>query len=86
LISTAQNPTSFADFNDSSGKAQFARDTANATGTGVFCIPLDLSSTGISGVADGANVTIQIVYNDDLYQVGLLAAFPSPNIAHRLKV
>ncbi|KAI0296595.1 hypothetical protein BC826DRAFT_967945 [Russula brevipes] len=68
LISTAQNPKSFADFNDSSGKPQFARRTANATGTGVFCVPLDLSSTGISGVGDGANVTIQIVYNDDLYQ------------------
>lgn len=28
-----------------------------------FCIPLDLSNTGLSGISDGANVTIQIIYD-----------------------
>ena len=74
IISTVQDPTSFNDFNNSSGQQQFARDYASATGAGDFCIPLDLSNTGISGVADGANVTLQWVFNGGdglLYQVRL---------------
>ncbi|KAI0067876.1 hypothetical protein BV25DRAFT_1780393, partial [Artomyces pyxidatus] len=63
LISTVQDPTSFANFSTSSGQQQLARNFASATGAGEFCIPLDLSNTGISGVSSGANVTIQIVYN-----------------------
>lgn len=70
-LSTAQNPTSFDNFTTSSGQQQIVRGFANATGSGDFCIPLDLSNTGISGVADGANVTVQFVYNggdQNLYQ------------------
>ncbi|EIM92751.1 uncharacterized protein STEHIDRAFT_164981 [Stereum hirsutum FP-91666 SS1] len=66
LISTVQNPVSFDNFtaNDtSSGADQFARNFASGTGEGTFCIPLDLSSIGVSGVQDGANVTIQIVFD-----------------------
>jgi hypothetical protein len=51
-----------------------ARNFASFSGAGGFCIPLDLSNTGISGVSDGANVTIQLVYNGgdgNLYQVSL---------------
>jgi hypothetical protein len=51
------------------------RSIASGSGTGNFCIPLDLSNTGIGGVANGANVTIQLVYdggdNKSLYQVSL---------------
>lgn len=78
LISTVQNPVSFDNFtaNDtSSGADQFARNFASGTGEGTFCIPLDLSSIGVSGVQDGANVTIQIVFDGgdgNLFQVSVL--------------
>ncbi|KAI0005484.1 hypothetical protein BJV74DRAFT_758097, partial [Russula compacta] len=71
LLSTVQDPTSFANFTNSTGGQQLARNFANANGTGGFCIPLDLSNTGISGVDNGANVTIQFLYNGgdgNLYQ------------------
>ncbi|KAI0271514.1 hypothetical protein BC834DRAFT_966981 [Gloeopeniophorella convolvens] len=71
LISTVQDPTSFDNFSTSFGQEQLARNFASTTGTGVFCIPLDLSNTGVSGAKDGANVTIQLVYNGgdgSLYQ------------------
>lgn len=72
-----QNPVSFDNFtaNDtSSGADQFARNFASGTGEGTFCIPLDLSSIGVSGVTDGANVTIQIVFDGgdgNLFQVSV---------------
>jgi hypothetical protein len=86
LLSTSQDPTSFDDFNTSSGQQQIVRGFANGTGLGDFCIPLDLSNTGISGVAEGANVTVQFVYNpgnENLYQVGLRATV-SPSSYRRL--
>jgi hypothetical protein len=80
ILSTDQDPTSFDNFTNSSGQDQYARDVASASGEGGFCIPLDLSNTGIGGVADGANVTIQLIFNGgdgQLYQVCLRVAFPS---------
>jgi hypothetical protein len=80
LISTVQDPTSFANFTDASGQQQLARNFASASGEGAFCIPLDLNNTGISGIQDGANVTIQFVFNGGdgtLYQVSLWTTFPS---------
>jgi hypothetical protein len=80
LLSTVQDPTSFDNFTNSSGGQQLARNFASASGTGGFCIPLNLSSAGISGVADGANVTIQLLFNggdDSLFQVRLRAIFQS---------
>lgn len=71
-LSTAQNPTSFDNFTNSTGA--LVRNFATGSGAGNFCIPLDLSNTGISSVSDGANVTIQIIYNGgdgSLYQVNL---------------
>ncbi|KAI9460258.1 hypothetical protein BJY52DRAFT_290646 [Lactarius psammicola] len=62
LLSTVQDPTSFDNFT-SSGQQQFARNFATGSGEGEFCIPLDLNNTGISGVQDSANVTIQLVFN-----------------------
>lgn len=73
-----QDPTSFNNFTNSSGGQQLARNFASATGSGGFCIPLDLSSTGISGVSDGANVTLQFVYNGgdgNLYQVSTSSGY-----------
>jgi hypothetical protein len=40
------------------------------SGEGLYCFPIDLATAGISGVKDGANVTIQIVFDGTLYQVG----------------
>ncbi|KAI0252598.1 hypothetical protein BJV78DRAFT_323565 [Lactifluus subvellereus] len=71
LISTVQDPTSFNNFTSASGQQQLARNFASASGEGGFCIPLDLNNTGISGVQNGANVTIQLVFNGgdgSLYQ------------------
>ncbi|KAI0307586.1 hypothetical protein B0F90DRAFT_30335 [Multifurca ochricompacta] len=71
LLSIVQDPTSFSNFTTSSGQQQLARNFASGSGEGQFCIPLDLSSTGISGVQNGANVTIQLVFNGgdgSLYQ------------------
>ena len=42
------------------------------TGEGLFCIDLDLATSGISGVKDGANVTLQLIFDGgdgQLYQV-----------------
>ncbi|KAI0314987.1 hypothetical protein OF83DRAFT_1134233 [Amylostereum chailletii] len=63
LLSTDQDPSSFNDFKNSSGSDQLARNYATATGEGEFCIPLNLSNTGISGVQSGANVTLQFVFD-----------------------
>ncbi|KAJ2919505.1 hypothetical protein MD484_g934, partial [Candolleomyces efflorescens] len=70
LISVAPNPNTFDAFS-AGGQFQFARLWANESKTGNFCIPLDLSSTGVAGVEDGANVTIQVVLtggDGELYQ------------------
>jgi hypothetical protein len=69
-----QNPTSFDNFTNSTGGQQLARNFASGSGEGSFCIPLDLSNTGITGVSNGANVTLQFVFNGGdgtLYQVRL---------------
>ncbi|KAH9982245.1 hypothetical protein BGW80DRAFT_1262378 [Lactifluus volemus] len=63
LISTVQDPTSFDNFTTTSGQQQLARNFATGSGEGGFCIPLPLNNTGISGVQNGANVTIQLMFN-----------------------
>jgi hypothetical protein len=43
------------------------------SGEGLYCFPIDLATANIAGVQDGANVTIQILFNGgdgNLYQVG----------------
>jgi hypothetical protein len=63
IISTVQDPTSFDNFTNSTGGQQIVRNFVSGSGAGGFCIPLDLNNTDISGVQDGANVTIQYIYN-----------------------
>ena len=56
---------------------QYAIQLNQVTGEGAFCFPIDLSKTNISGIANGGNVTVQIVFNggdDTLYQVGFTAS------------
>ncbi|KAK7694433.1 hypothetical protein QCA50_001619 [Cerrena zonata] len=64
IVSTAQNPSSFDNFTT-------AVDYFTYEQTGTLCFPINLNATGVSGIKDGANVTIQIVYNGgdgNLYQ------------------
>ena len=75
ILATVQNPENFTVFEDSSGNFQMAVPFFETTGEGLFCIDLDLNATGISGVKDGANVTLQLVFDggdDKLYQVNFI--------------
>ncbi|KAI9572658.1 hypothetical protein HD554DRAFT_2061866 [Boletus coccyginus] len=70
IISTIQNPTSFLDFNSSSGY-QLVVPYFQTSGEGGYCFPINIAASGVSGIQDGANVTIQIIYNggdEQLYQ------------------
>ncbi|KZP04550.1 hypothetical protein FIBSPDRAFT_722752 [Athelia psychrophila] len=67
IISTAQNPTSFNDFNNSAPAVPFFQ----TTGEGIACFEIDLLKSGISGLVDGANITIEVVFDGgdgQLYQ------------------
>lgn len=81
MISTASNPTSFSDFNNSAPAVPFFQ----TTGEGIACFDIDLLKSGISGLVDGANITIEVVFDGgdgELYQVrapSLLLACPVNN-------
>ncbi|KAI6136917.1 hypothetical protein F5141DRAFT_58213 [Pisolithus sp. B1] len=62
IVSTNPDPTSFSDFNSSSGY-QMVVPYFETSGEGQYCFPIDLAGAGISGIQDGANVTIQVVYD-----------------------
>ena len=67
IVTNATNPTSFDNFTQ-------AVPFFETTGEGPACFPLNLASTGISGLSDGANATLQFVFNGGdgtLYQVSL---------------
>jgi hypothetical protein len=71
MISTKANPTSFNDFTNSSGGSQLAVPFLQGAGT-FGCMPVNAGSAGIAGVGDGANVTLQMMFNGgdgNLYQV-----------------
>jgi hypothetical protein len=66
-----QDPTSFGDFNSSSG-FQYVVPYFQQNGEGKYCFPIDLAQAGFSGIQDGANVTIQVIFDGgdgELYQV-----------------
>ncbi|KAI6153299.1 hypothetical protein BKA82DRAFT_1002454 [Pisolithus tinctorius] len=70
IVSTKQSPTSFSDFNSSSGY-QMAVQFFKSSGEGQYCFPIDLATSGVSGIQDGANVTVQVIYDsgeENLYQ------------------
>ncbi|CAA7264700.1 unnamed protein product [Cyclocybe aegerita] len=83
LISTVENPNNFDNFSVN-GVQQLAKPFARDEGAGTFCIPLNLTEAGIPGVQDGANVTIQVLFeggDGNLYQCAdltLSAALTSP--------
>jgi hypothetical protein len=89
LLSTDQDPTSFDNFTNSTGGQQLARNFATGAGEGGVCIPLNLSASGISGVTNGANVTIQLLYNGgdgSLYQVSSWTHLPILRFYVTLKI
>lgn len=64
-ISTVQNPNSFDEFFQASPFFQ-------VTGEGPACFPLHLASSGVDGIINGVNATLQFIFNGgegDLYQV-----------------
>ncbi|KAI9057185.1 hypothetical protein FKP32DRAFT_1598656 [Trametes sanguinea] len=70
IIATVQNPENFPAF-QSNGQFQYVVPFFGTSGEGDYCYPIDLAATGISGIKDGANVTIQFIYNGgdgQLYQ------------------
>ncbi|PIL29581.1 hypothetical protein GSI_08217 [Ganoderma sinense ZZ0214-1] len=71
IVATVQNPDNFTQFRDSSGNFQQFLPFFQTTGEGAFCINIDLASSGVSGVKDGANVTLQLIFDGgdgQLYQ------------------
>ncbi|KAG9314651.1 hypothetical protein JVU11DRAFT_5456 [Chiua virens] len=71
LISTAQDPTSWSAFNSSSGASQLVVPYFQTNGEGLYCFPINIAASNVSGIQNGANVTIQIVFDGgdgQLYQ------------------
>jgi len=71
VISTIQDPTSFTDFINSSSGYQTVVPFFQTTGAGTFCFPIDIAASNISGIQEGANVTIQVIFDGgdgSLYQ------------------
>lgn len=72
LVSTKQNPASFNDFNNATGGNQLVVNFFQTSGEGLACFNIDLSKSGIDGVKDGANVSIEVAFDGGdgaLYQV-----------------
>jgi len=84
LISTKADPTSFNDFHNATGGDQLAVPYFQATGVST-CIKVEIGSLGLQGAGDGANVTLQVVFNGGdgvLYQcsdVTLSSSFKVPS-------
>ena len=71
LISTVASPSSFNDFHTSSGADQLVVSYFQGTGTS-GCVRVTPSAAGIPGIQNGANVTMQMVFDGGdgkLYQV-----------------
>ncbi|KAI0639191.1 hypothetical protein C8Q77DRAFT_1204722 [Trametes polyzona] len=82
VIATVQNPNSFDNFT-SGGQFQFVVPFFKTSGEGGFCFPIDLAAQNISGVKDGANVTIQLIYDGgdgQLYQCADLTLSDSATV------
>jgi len=62
MISTSSDPTSFSNFRNSSGGDQLAVPYFQSGGTS-GCIAVNVSDSGLSGLNDGSNVTLQMVFN-----------------------
>ncbi|KAI0794288.1 hypothetical protein C8Q74DRAFT_567685 [Fomes fomentarius] len=63
IVATVQNPDNFDNFTDGSGNFQQFLPYFQTTAEGLFCVNVSLASAGISGIKDGANVTIQLIFD-----------------------
>lgn len=79
LISIDQNPSNFSVFNTSTSGVELplAVDFFDFDFSGQLCIPVDIASLNIPGVAVGSNITLQVMqvsskYN--LFQVSVCAS------------
>ncbi|KAI0361854.1 hypothetical protein OH77DRAFT_1380458, partial [Trametes cingulata] len=82
VIATVQDPNSFDNFT-SDGQFQFVVPFFKTSGEGDFCFPLDLSASKVNGVKDGANVTIQLIFDGgdgQLYQCADLTLSDSAQV------
>lgn len=59
-ISTAQDPSSFADFHTANGSDQLVVPYNKGEGSQA-CFPVNIAALGLPGVGDGSNVTLQFV-------------------------
>jgi len=83
LVSTKPNPSSFNDFNNANGSNQLAVNFFQTSGQGPMCFNIDLSKSGISGVTDGANVSIEVAFDGgdgQLYQCADLTLSSSATV------
>jgi len=62
LLSTTASPSSFGDFHTSSGADQLVVGYFQGTGT-TGCVSVKPNGAGIPGVQNGANVTLQMVFD-----------------------
>ncbi|KAF9643645.1 hypothetical protein BDM02DRAFT_3123116 [Thelephora ganbajun] len=62
LLSTSTSPTSFGNFHTSSGGDQLVVGYFQGTGTS-GCIRIMPTAAGISGIQNGSNVTLQMVFD-----------------------
>ncbi|KAI0735397.1 hypothetical protein C8Q76DRAFT_765852 [Earliella scabrosa] len=71
IISTAENANSFDTFRDDDDEFQQFLPFFKTSDVGDFCVNVNLTASGVEGIRDGANVTIQLVFDGgdgQLYQ------------------
>ncbi|KAG9026398.1 hypothetical protein FRB95_008885 [Tulasnella sp. JGI-2019a] len=73
LISFDQNPSNFTSFNTTPSGQTYAylKPYIQLSSAGEMCVPVNISSLGVSGVGEGTNATILVQYNggdSPLYQ------------------
>ncbi|KAI0790416.1 hypothetical protein C8Q75DRAFT_717203 [Abortiporus biennis] len=56
IIAPTSNPTNFANFSQ-------AVPFFTLNGAGPFCFPVDLLASGVNGIQEGVNATLQMIYN-----------------------
>ncbi|KAI0757220.1 hypothetical protein C8Q80DRAFT_1132549 [Daedaleopsis nitida] len=71
IAAITANANSFDTFKDGSGNFQQVVPFFQTSSEGVFCMDVNLAASGVSGIKDGANVTIQLIFDGgdgQLYQ------------------
>lgn len=58
-ISASSNASNFSDFSSTPVKRNFTQGNP-----GDYCFPINIGAAGVSGVTDGSNVTISVIFDD----------------------